>query len=72
VSTTNQVQIVFFVEALNHFGNEHVADTAFVLPPGLGFLLRVTPEEIAEKSMVGDISGSVETLYLFEVVKLGA
>ena len=53
--TTDEVHVMLLQEARNHIRSEREADTSVVLAPPGDILVWVGPEEIAEKTAVGDL-----------------
>jgi hypothetical protein len=58
MGTANQVHVVFLQEARHNVRTECETDTSVVLAPASDVLVRVGPQEIAEKTAVRDLSKS--------------
>lgn len=57
VSTADQIHVVLLQEPRNDVGTECERDTAIVFTPAGDVLVGVGPEQIAEKTAVGDLIG---------------
>ena len=56
VGTANQVHVVFLQEARDNVRTECETDTSVVFAPASDVLVRIGPQEIAEKTAVRDLS----------------
>ena len=53
--TTDEVHVVFLQEARNYVRPKCEANTSIVLAPARDVFVRVGPQQIAEKTAVGDL-----------------
>ena len=72
MGTADEINIVLFVESTDDLLPESEGNTTIVFTPALNILVGVGPEEIAEETSVGDISGPHNAFDLLERGKLGA
>lgn len=55
VSSADQIHVVLLQETRYNVGAEGEGDTAIVFAPACDVLIRIRPEQIAEKTAVGDL-----------------
>ncbi len=70
VRTADEVEIVFFKELGDNITAESVGNSTVVLTPALDLLVGIGPEEVAEDTRVGNVSGTGETTHLVHGVVL--
>ena len=66
MGAANKVNIVLFIESWNDFLTESEGNTTVIFSPTLNILIGIRPEEIAEKSSIGNISRSHNSLNLLK------
>lgn len=55
VSSADQIHVVLLQESRNDVGTEGEGDTAIVFTPACDVLVRIRPEQIAEKTAIGNL-----------------
>lgn len=70
MGSTDQVHIVLLQEVGNDVSSEDKTDSSLVLAPPRHSLLRVGPEQVAEKPLVWDFYGPDDFQNLLEIVQL--
>jgi len=71
MSPADEVQVVAVQELGDHVSSKGEADPAIVLSPALDILVRVRPEQVAEKPGVRDVSGSHDPTDLLHGLEIG-
>ena len=64
VCPANEVEVVFVEELGDHLGAEGEGDATIVLAPSLNVLVRVAPQEVAQKALVWHVRWSHYASYL--------
>lgn len=57
--TTDEVHVVFLEEARDDVGTEREGDATVILGPACDILVRIRPQQVAEKTAVGDLECKV-------------
>jgi hypothetical protein len=72
VGAADEVEVVGFEELRKYVGAEEIADASLlVLVPALLLLDGVGPEEVAEHALGGDVGGTIEREYFFDLEEFG-
>lgn len=71
MSTTDQVDIMLFVESLDDFLTESERNATIIFSPSLHILIRVRPKQVAQQAGIRNICGPHDSLDLFKRVHLG-
>ena len=63
--STDQINVMLFIEGWNNFLTEGKTDSSVVFTPTLNVLIRIWPKEITKETCVRDIGWSHDSLDLF-------
>lgn len=71
VPTADEVQVVLLQKKFDNVGAKDVRNATVVLLPPVGFLFGVGPQQVAQQSLVWNISGAHYAVDLLQIVQLG-
>lgn len=71
MSSTDEVQLVFFQEVCDDVSPKNVTDSSFGFTPTFHAGIRISPKEIAEQPSIGYISGPNDAIDLLGWEKIG-
>lgn len=70
MGTTDQIQVVLVQELGHHLWAKGKWDTPVVLPPAQNILVWVGPEQVAQQTLVGHVSGAHDASDLLHGLKV--
>lgn len=65
MGSTDEVHVMFVEELCDNVSTESERDAAVVLAPAQDILVRVSPEQITQEALIGNISGAHHPPHLF-------
>lgn len=70
MSSAYKIQVMLIIELFDYILPECVRYTSLIFSPRRHIFVGITPEQVAEKSIIGDVTWPIQILNLLETVKL--
>lgn len=72
MGSADQIHVVFMEEFGDYFGAKSEADSSIVLAPAHRVLIGVRPQQVAQESLIGHVSGPHDSPDLLHALEIGA